>query len=50
MTIPEAALVESLGGTVQVLPYVDGCSTTATIRRIQQAADCGYRGQRAGLP
>ncbi|HET9084148.1 MAG TPA: D-glycero-beta-D-manno-heptose 1-phosphate adenylyltransferase, partial [Candidatus Limnocylindrales bacterium] len=32
-TLPEAALVERLGGTVQILPLVDDRSTTGIIRR-----------------
>jgi D-beta-D-heptose 7-phosphate kinase/D-beta-D-heptose 1-phosphate adenosyltransferase len=33
--IPEAALVESLGGTVEILPYVRDRSTTGIIARIR---------------
>ncbi len=33
-TIPEAALVERLGGDVYVLPYINGRSTTRIIQRI----------------
>jgi len=36
--IPEAALVESLGGAVHVLAYVDDRSTTRLIGRIREAA------------
>lgn len=34
--LPEAALVEQLGGTVQILPYLDDRSTTGIIERIKQ--------------
>ena len=33
--LPEAALVERLGGTVNILPYVDDRSTTSLVRRIR---------------
>jgi D-beta-D-heptose 7-phosphate kinase / D-beta-D-heptose 1-phosphate adenosyltransferase len=33
--LPEAALVERLGGTVNILPYVDDRSTTRLVRRIR---------------
>jgi D-beta-D-heptose 7-phosphate kinase / D-beta-D-heptose 1-phosphate adenosyltransferase len=36
--LPEAPLVESHGGTVQILPYLDDRSTTRIIERIQTAA------------
>lgn len=35
-TLPEAPLVESLGGKVVILPYMGGRSTTGIIRRIQE--------------
>jgi D-beta-D-heptose 7-phosphate kinase / D-beta-D-heptose 1-phosphate adenosyltransferase len=35
--LPEAALVESLGGTVTILPYVNDSSTTRLIERIRVA-------------
>ncbi|MGW2543995.1 adenylyltransferase/cytidyltransferase family protein, partial [Kitasatospora sp. NPDC001574] len=35
--IPEADLVESWGGTVVTVPYLDGNSTTARIDRLQRA-------------
>lgn len=35
-TLPEAALVEELGGTVQLLAYVEDRSTTGVIARIKQ--------------
>jgi D-beta-D-heptose 7-phosphate kinase / D-beta-D-heptose 1-phosphate adenosyltransferase len=34
-TLPEAALVESLGGVVRILPYVEDRSTTDVIERIR---------------
>jgi D-beta-D-heptose 7-phosphate kinase/D-beta-D-heptose 1-phosphate adenosyltransferase len=34
--LPEAPLVEELGGIVQILPYLDNRSTTSIIERIQQ--------------
>jgi D-beta-D-heptose 7-phosphate kinase / D-beta-D-heptose 1-phosphate adenosyltransferase len=34
-TLPEADLVESLGGVVRILPYVDNRSTTRLIHQIQ---------------
>jgi D-beta-D-heptose 7-phosphate kinase/D-beta-D-heptose 1-phosphate adenosyltransferase len=36
-TLPEAPLVEELGGRVEILPYVDDHSTTLIIDRIRQA-------------
>jgi len=33
-TLPEAALVEQLGGVVKILPFVENCSTTSIIERI----------------
>lgn len=36
-TLPEAALVEELGGVVQILPYVEDVSTTSIIDRIREA-------------
>jgi D-beta-D-heptose 7-phosphate kinase/D-beta-D-heptose 1-phosphate adenosyltransferase len=36
-TIPGAAFVESIGGRVELLPVVDGRSTTGTVRRIRGA-------------
>ncbi len=36
-TLPEVPLVESLGGTVQILPYVEDRSTTGVIRRVREA-------------
>ncbi|HEU4684771.1 MAG TPA: D-glycero-beta-D-manno-heptose 1-phosphate adenylyltransferase [Nitrospira sp.] len=42
-TLPEAALVESLGGVIHFLPYVDDRSTSGIIQRIQgmREADSG---------
>ncbi|WP_416674544.1 hypothetical protein [Egbenema bharatensis] len=34
-TLPEASLVEELGGRVQILPYVDNRSTTRLIHQIR---------------
>jgi D-beta-D-heptose 7-phosphate kinase/D-beta-D-heptose 1-phosphate adenosyltransferase len=33
--LPEAALVERLGGTVDILPYVEDRSTTGLLHRIR---------------
>ncbi len=38
-TLPEAALVEELGGAVQILPYMEDHSTTSMIARIREAYD-----------
>lgn len=35
-TLPEAALVEELGGVVQILPYLEERSTSSIIERIRQ--------------
>ena len=35
-TLPEAALVESLGGTVEIIPYLPDHSTTRTITHAAQ--------------
>lgn len=35
--LPEAPLVESLGGTVQILPYIEDRSTTGVIARVRAA-------------
>lgn len=34
-TLPEASLVEALGGTVEILPYIEDRSTTSIIQRIR---------------
>jgi D-beta-D-heptose 7-phosphate kinase/D-beta-D-heptose 1-phosphate adenosyltransferase len=39
--LPEASLVEELGGTVHILPYVDDRSTTGLIRRIRETEGWG---------
>jgi D-beta-D-heptose 7-phosphate kinase/D-beta-D-heptose 1-phosphate adenosyltransferase len=39
--LPEATLVERLGGRVQILPYVDDRSTTGIIERIRAADRSG---------
>ncbi len=36
-TLPEAAVVESYGGSVQILPYIENRSTTGMIARIQES-------------
>lgn len=36
-TLPEASLVEQLGGVVQILPFVENRSTTSIIERIYKA-------------
>jgi D-beta-D-heptose 7-phosphate kinase/D-beta-D-heptose 1-phosphate adenosyltransferase len=35
-TVPEGPLVESLGGTVEILPYLEARSTTGIIERIRE--------------
>lgn len=35
-TLPEAAIVEEMGGQVQILPYIENHSTTGIIERIRQ--------------
>jgi D-beta-D-heptose 7-phosphate kinase / D-beta-D-heptose 1-phosphate adenosyltransferase len=35
--LPEAPIVEELGGTVEILPYLENRSTTSIIERIQQS-------------
>jgi D-beta-D-heptose 7-phosphate kinase / D-beta-D-heptose 1-phosphate adenosyltransferase len=37
-TLPEAPLVESLGGRVVILPYIENRSTTSIVHRIQEQA------------
>jgi D-beta-D-heptose 7-phosphate kinase/D-beta-D-heptose 1-phosphate adenosyltransferase len=41
--LPEAPLVESLGGAVHILPYMDDRSTTALIDRIRGAGSRAHR-------
>jgi D-beta-D-heptose 7-phosphate kinase / D-beta-D-heptose 1-phosphate adenosyltransferase len=36
-TLPEAAVVESYGGSVQILPYIENRSTTGMIARIKES-------------
>ena len=43
--LPEAALVEELGGTVQLLPFVEDQSTTGIIERIRQAERRAAQGE-----
>ncbi|GAA5512850.1 bifunctional protein HldE [Deinococcus carri] len=40
-TLPEAPLVESLGGEVRLLPYLDDRSTTGIIERVRRAYATG---------
>jgi hypothetical protein len=44
-TLPEASLVEALGGAVQILPYVEDRSTSNIIERIrrEKRANLGQR-------
>ena len=46
--LPEAPLVEELGGVVHILPFVQDRSTTRIIERIQQA-DGLRKGQKEGV-
>ena len=46
-TLPEAPLVESLGGKVRILPYVEDQSTTSVIARIRRLDEPGETGVRA---
>lgn len=41
--LPEAPLVEELGGTVQILPYLENRSTTSIIERIRQVWGMGNK-------
>lgn len=36
-TLPEAPIVEQLGGVVEILPFVENCSTTSMIERVCKA-------------
>ncbi|MBF6599134.1 MAG: D-glycero-beta-D-manno-heptose 1-phosphate adenylyltransferase [Dehalococcoidia bacterium] len=45
-TLPEAPLVEALGGVVQLLPYLEERSTSHIIERIQAGDDHGKRRRR----
>ena len=38
-TLPEAAFIESLGGEVRFMPYLDGTSTTRLIEQIRSYAE-----------
>lgn len=40
-TLPEAALVEQLGGVVELLPFVENRSTSSIIERICKAQRLG---------
>jgi D-beta-D-heptose 7-phosphate kinase/D-beta-D-heptose 1-phosphate adenosyltransferase len=44
-TLPEAPLMESLGGEVQILPYLEDFSTTGIIERIHQAYNWSTNGR-----
>ncbi|MHB9156184.1 MAG: D-glycero-beta-D-manno-heptose 1-phosphate adenylyltransferase [Endomicrobiales bacterium] len=46
-TLPEAALVESLGGKVHIFPYLEDNSTTGIIERIHRAGKNRARGAAA---
>jgi bifunctional ADP-heptose synthase (sugar kinase/adenylyltransferase) len=35
-TLPETQVVQAYGGRVQTLPFVDGYSTTALVKKIRQ--------------
>lgn len=48
-TLPEASLVEALGGVIKFLPYVDNFSTTSLIERIDEALQSLTNGHRVGL-
>ncbi len=41
-TLPEAELVEQLGGSVNILPLLSGRSTTRLISRIRAAEQADY--------
>lgn len=41
--LPEADVVEKLGGTVQILPYLENHSTTSIIERIRASLDDGQK-------
>src|SRR5205085_11211474 len=43
-TLPETALVEEMGGTVQILPLVDDRSTTRIIARVRSTSEPGGAG------
>ncbi len=45
-TLPEAALVEELGGRVRILPYVEDRSTSGLIERIQRVYGRNRRDER----
>jgi D-beta-D-heptose 7-phosphate kinase/D-beta-D-heptose 1-phosphate adenosyltransferase len=45
--LPEASLVEELGGTVEILPYVEDQSTTSIIERIRAAGAAAQHGRAA---
>jgi len=41
-TLPEASVVTSLGGTVEILPYINGRSTTNLIKKIERVTITNY--------
>lgn len=43
-TLPEADLVESLGGKIEILPYLEDHSTTGIIERIREIESVGSEG------
>jgi D-beta-D-heptose 7-phosphate kinase/D-beta-D-heptose 1-phosphate adenosyltransferase len=49
-TLPEARLVESLGGTVTISPYIDNCSTTGIIEQIRQRKQLPAREEAVTVP
>ena len=42
-SLPEAALVERLGGSVQILPLTEDRSTSGVIERVREPRPCGRR-------
>jgi len=49
-TLPEAPLVEALGGEIHILPYLDDHSTSSMIRRIREVAGNPAHAQDLGKP
>jgi len=48
-SLPEAALVESLGGTVQILPFLEDRSTSGIIARVRSGAPVDGHGSAAPI-
>src|SRR4051794_12325823 len=48
-TLPEAGLVESMGGTIQILPLVEDRSTTGLIARVRSEPATSVRGRRPSV-